>query len=258
MKFLNGVGSEYDLTYSDVCIVPNRTESASRMDVSTETVDGVGHLPVVVANMTAVAGKRMAETIARRGGIVVIPQDIPIEIVKNIVDSVGSAHLLYDTPLTLGPNNTINEALELIHKRAHGAIIVVDESNRPIGIFTEIDAHGQDRFAKLEQVMARQVVSLNDSQGITAMYEFLESNRLSVAPVVNASGTLVGVMTPKSCLRTELYEPNCGGGLKSIYRRNLNNKDAKQKHFRWALCCAWRRRWELTETLPARFSNCLI
>ena len=86
MKFLNGVGSEYDLTYSDVCIVPNRTESASRMDVSTETVDGVGHLPVVVANMTAVAGKRMAETIARRGGIVVIPQDIPIEIVKNIFD----------------------------------------------------------------------------------------------------------------------------------------------------------------------------
>ena len=214
MKFLNGIVPEYDLTYSDVCIVPNLTESASRMEVSTETVDGVGHLPVVVANMTAVAGKRMAETVARRGGIVVIPQDIPIEVVKNIVDSVGSANLLYDTPLTLGPNNTINEALELIHKRAHGAIIVVDESSRPVGIFTEIDAHGQDRFSKLDQVMARQVVSLNDGQSITEMYEFLEINRLSVAPVVNSNGVLVGVMTPKTCLRSELYKPNLGANGK--------------------------------------------
>ena len=178
MKFLNGLVPEYDLTYSDVCIVPNLTESASRMEVSTETIDGVGHLPIVVANMTAVAGKRMAETVARRGGIVVIPQDIPIEIVKKIVDSVGSANLLYDTP------------------------------------FTEIDAHGQDRFSKLEQVMARQVVSLNDGQSITEMYEFLEINRLSVAPVVNANGVLVGVMTPKTCLRTELYEPNLGANGK--------------------------------------------
>jgi IMP dehydrogenase len=210
MKFLNGAIPDYDLTYSDVCIVPSLTESASRMEVSTETSDGVGHLPVVVANMTAVAGRRMAETVARRGGIVVIPQDIPIEVVAEIINSVGFAHLLYDTPLTLGPDNTVNEALELIHKRAHGAIIVVDGANRPVGIFTEIDAQGQDRFSKLEQVMAHQVVSLNDGQSIAQMYEFLEVNRLSVAPVVDSSGTLIGVMTPKTCLRTELYAPNLG------------------------------------------------
>jgi len=39
----------------------------------------------VVANMTAISGRRMAETIARRGGIAVIPQDIPLEIVKDVI-----------------------------------------------------------------------------------------------------------------------------------------------------------------------------
>ena len=55
---------------------------ASRLDVDLATTDGLGtHLPVVVANMTAIAGRRMAETVARRGGLAVLPQDIPLDIV---------------------------------------------------------------------------------------------------------------------------------------------------------------------------------
>ena len=55
----------------------------SRFDVDLSTLDGSGTtIPVVVANMTAVAGRRMAETVARRGGIVVLPQDLPISAVK--------------------------------------------------------------------------------------------------------------------------------------------------------------------------------
>ena len=64
----------YDLTYSDVFMVPQETSVQSRFDVDLSTPDGVGTIPIVVANMTAVAGKRMAETIARRGGIAIIPQ----------------------------------------------------------------------------------------------------------------------------------------------------------------------------------------
>ena len=49
------------------------------MDVDLSTHDGTGTtIPIVVANMTAISGRRMAETIARRGGMAVIPQDIPI------------------------------------------------------------------------------------------------------------------------------------------------------------------------------------
>ena len=83
MRFLEGQPPPYDLTYNDVFIVPGRSDVASRFDVDLSTSDGSGTtIPVVVANMTAVAGRRMAETVARRGGIVVLPQDLPISAVK--------------------------------------------------------------------------------------------------------------------------------------------------------------------------------
>ncbi len=78
VRFLDGAAPGHDLTYDDVFMVPRHSAVASRYDVDLATSDGTGAtLPVVVANMTAIAGKRMAETVARRGGLTVIPQDIP-------------------------------------------------------------------------------------------------------------------------------------------------------------------------------------
>ena len=45
----------------------------------------------------------MAETVARRGGLTVIPQDIPIDVVADVVAWVKSRHLVFDTPITLDP-----------------------------------------------------------------------------------------------------------------------------------------------------------
>ena len=123
----------HDLTYSDVFMVPSLSAVPSRFDVDLTTPDALGTtIPVVVANMTAVAGRRMAETVARRGGLVVLPQDIPLDVVETVVDYVKSRHPVYETPITLAGENTVGDALGLIHKRAHGAIVVVD-GGRPAG-----------------------------------------------------------------------------------------------------------------------------
>ena len=153
MRFINDVAPPYDLTYSDVFMVPSLSEVPSRLDVDLATPDGLGTtIPVVVANMTAVAGRRMAETVARRGGLTVLPQDIPLDVIETVVEYVKTRHLVYDTPITLGATNTVGDALNLIHKRAHGAIVIVDDDGRPEGIFTEHDAAGFDRFAQLKNV----------------------------------------------------------------------------------------------------------
>lgn len=66
MRFLNDSPLGHDLTYDDVFMVPNRSSVASRYDVDLATGDGTGTtIPVVVANMTAVSGRRMAEKIGR-------------------------------------------------------------------------------------------------------------------------------------------------------------------------------------------------
>ena len=88
-------------------MVPARSDVASRLDVDLTTSDGTGTtIPIVVANMTAVAGRRMAETVARRGGIAVIPQDIPLDVIADVVDWVKRRHLIHDTPITLAPTDT--------------------------------------------------------------------------------------------------------------------------------------------------------
>ena len=118
---------QIDLTYDDVFMVPTRSSVTSRLDVDLATVDGTGTtIPIVVANMTAIAGRRMAETVARRGGITVIPQDIPTEVVREVIDWVKDRHLVHDTAITLDPHMTAGEALVLLHKRAHGAAVVID------------------------------------------------------------------------------------------------------------------------------------
>ena len=100
MRFLDGQRPGYDLTYNDVFIVPNRSDVTSRFDVDLSTSDGTGTtIPVVVANMSAVAGRRMAETVARRGGIVILPQDLPISLMRcesrGIADVVRHSVILF-------------------------------------------------------------------------------------------------------------------------------------------------------------------
>jgi IMP dehydrogenase len=74
MRFLNDQKPAHDLTYNDLFMVPNRSEVSSRLDVDLNPADGLGTtIPLVVSNMTAVSGRRMAETVARRGAIAVLP-----------------------------------------------------------------------------------------------------------------------------------------------------------------------------------------
>jgi IMP dehydrogenase len=177
------------------------------MDVDLSTHDGTGTtIPIVVANMTAISGRRMAETIARRGGMAVIPQDIPIEVVSDVIKWVKSRHTFFDTPVTLSPTETVADAVDLINKRAHGALIVV-EDGKPVGIVTEADCERVDRFTQLQLIMSKDLVTVPDSIEPREAFEFLNTQRRRLAPVVDKSGKLVGILTRTAALRATLYQP---------------------------------------------------
>jgi IMP dehydrogenase len=207
VQFLNGLQPQLDLTYDDVFMVPSRSSVTSRLDVDLASVDGTGTtIPLVVANMTAIAGRRMAETVARRGGIAVVPQDIPTEVVRDVVGWVKGRHLVHDTAITLERHMTAGEALVLLGKRAHGAAVVVD-GPKPVGIVTEKDLTGVDRFTQVQDVMREDMVVLPESVGPQDAFERLSEARRKVAPVVSDSGELVGILTRGGALRAGLYSP---------------------------------------------------
>jgi GMP reductase len=198
----------HDLAYSDVFLVPNRSAVGSRLDVDLTARDGSGAtIPVVVANMTAVAGRRMAETVARRGGLAVLPQDIPVDVVADVIDWVKSRDLVHDTPLTLRPGDTTGHALSLLPKRAHGAIIVLDGDSRPVGVVTEADCTGVDRFTQLHQVMSTDPLTLPAGTDPERAFGLLHDGRHRLAPVVDSRGRCVGILTRTGALRATLYQP---------------------------------------------------
>ena len=177
------------------------------MDVDLASHDGTGTtIPLVVANMTAISGRRMAETIARRGGLAVIPQDIPIPVVADVISWMKDRHVLFDTPITLAPTQTVADAASLLHKRAHGAIVIVD-NNKPVGIITEEDLNNVDRFTQLQQVMSKELTTMPDSFSPHQAFDFLNEKRRSLAPVVSSNGDLIGIITKTGALRATLYQP---------------------------------------------------
>ncbi len=216
MRFLDGHAPAHDLTYDDVFMVPRYSEVSSRYDVDLTAHDGTGAtLPIVVANMTAIAGKRMAETVARRGGLVVIPQDIPTAVVTEVVREVKVRDLVLETPIVLAPDQTVAEALALIPKRAHRAAVVVRDGF-PLGIVTESDCHEVDRFAQVGEVMGPLGPTLAADVEPREAFEELERARVPLAVGVDKAGRMVGVLTRVGALRATVYRPAVdeSGGLR--------------------------------------------
>ena len=207
MRFLEHLSPTTDLTYEDVFLVPVRSDVSTRADVDLSSDDGSGTtVPLVSANMTAVSGRRMAETLARRGGLAVIPQDIPQDIVRDVVASVKARHPVFETPITLEPTDTVGDALNLLPKRSHGAAVVLEDS-RPIGVVTDVDLAGVDRFTQVGQVMSESPATLSDGVSPRSAFDQLAEIRHRLAPVVDADGRLVGLLTRTGALRSTLYRP---------------------------------------------------
>jgi len=216
MRFLPGQSPTHDLTYGDAFLVPSRSEITSRFDVDLATDDGTGTtIPIVVANMTAVAGRRMAETVARRGGLVVIPQDIPLDVVARGVSRVKACDPIAERAIVVRPDDTVDTALLLMTKRPHAAALVVADG-RLAGLVTAADCRGVDRYTQVHEVMTREPATVDaaelsrDPQALQAVFDHLDEARLTLAPVLR-DGVPVGVVTRKGIVRSSIYSPALDG-----------------------------------------------
>lgn len=197
----------YDLTYNDVFMVPSRSNVTSRLDVDLTTPDGVGTtIPIVVANMTAISGRRMAETVARRGGIAVLPQDIPVAAVQETIREVKASHPVYETPVTIAPTAPVSDVLALLGKRAHRMAVVVDENDAPLGLVSEKNCLEVDRFSVISDVMSSDITLVEAGSDLQETFDLLEREHRDIAVVVDG-GKLAGVLTKRGILRSTIYRP---------------------------------------------------
>src|SRR5690349_3670481 len=193
MRFMHPEREEsLELSLDDVFLVPGYFDGTSRLDVDLRPEDfpGGSH-PVVSANMNAVTGKRMAETMARFGGLGVLPQDMDLDTVERIVKHIKNVDPRYDTPLSVSPRSTLRDAHGIIRKRSHNLVVVVDDERRPIGIVTTADLRDQDQYTPVGRLMSSEMVTVRAGQSNRDAFLLMERTRVKAAPVLDDDGRLL-------------------------------------------------------------------
>ena len=210
MRFLHPERDEQlELSLEDVFLVPGHFEGASRLDVELTPADfPCGSQPIVSANMNAVTGKRMAETMARFGGLGVLPQDMDLATMERIVRHIRQCDPRCDTPLSVSPDATLRDVLGIIRKRSHNLVVVVDEERRPLGIVTGAELRDRDQYTPAGRLMQQQMVTI--PAGIPNREAFLrmEAAHVKAVPVLDGEGRLSGVLTRDDAVRLDLLRPS--------------------------------------------------
>lgn len=216
MRFLNPVTT--DLTYSDVFLVPSYSQISSRMDVDISSTDGTGTtIPIVSSNMNGVTGRRMVETMARRGGIGIFPQDTPLHLLQESVDWVKSRDTMFETPLYVGLDDRVLDVRHLAEKRNHPAVCVVDDDRALLGIVHISDTENIDQFASVQSLLREPLltVAADELRGLPQdardkalrnLYMKMHDAQVKYAPVVDGT-YLVGVLTQSGVLRSTIFTP---------------------------------------------------
>jgi IMP dehydrogenase len=190
------------LTYDDVLLVPahsavlpRNVEVKSRL---TRTIDL--NIPLVSAAMDTVTEYEMAIAMAREGGIGILHKNMTIDAQAEQVDRVkrSESGMVLD-PITVGPQQSIQDVLQLMNKYKISGIPVVDDEHRLIGIITNRDLRFiRDTDLHVDKVMTRDhLVSAPVGTNLKQAEEILHKHRIEKLPVVDKSGVLRGLITFK-------------------------------------------------------------
>ena len=208
MKFYE-TSPRHDLTYSDVFLVPSRSAVGSRLGVSLAPGDGTGAtIPIISANMNSVTGPRLAATLARRGGLGVLPQDLHLQDLDAAIRWVKDQPVLFDTPLFFRPESTVADALRNVPPIEGHGIVLTDERGAFVGCISAARLALALPDARLGDLVHGRLASI-DADDVTdarAAFDLMVAADLEFAPVLH-HGALVGTVSRTSALRSTLYQP---------------------------------------------------
>jgi IMP dehydrogenase len=210
-----GEQPEVDLTYSDVFLVPRHSAVTSRLDVDLSPGDGTtATIPLVSANMNSVTGARLAATLARRGGLGVLPQDMPLQELDAAIRWVKDQPVRWDTPLVLPPEATVADAARLLPATEGHGIVVAEASAGHLNIAAVLGVVPATRLgtalpdARLGDLARGRTASIDADDVESARHAFdLIVGAGAETVCVLHHGFVVGTLSRRSALRSTLYRP---------------------------------------------------
>lgn len=204
-----------DLTYSDVFLVPRHSSITSRLDVDLAPGDGTSAtIPLVSANMNSVTGARLAATLARRGGLGVLPQDMPLQELDAAIRWVKAQPVRWDTPLVLPPEATVADAARLLPATEGHGIVVSGASAGHLSIDAVLGVVPATRLgtalpdARLGDLARGRTASIDadDVESARHAFDLIVAAGAETVCVLH-HGFVVGTLSRRSALRSTLYRP---------------------------------------------------
>ncbi len=213
MEFYGDAGRN-DLTYSDVFLIPSRSAVTSRLDVALDPADGTGAtIPIVSANMNSVTGPRLAATLARRGGLGVLPQDMHLQDLAAAIRWVKEQPVEFDTPFDFAPGDTVEEALRIVPAVPGHGIVLHEASGEFVGcipasrLATALpDARLGDLLHGAQLHGALTSLAADDLDGPREAFDAMVAAEIDFAPVMR-HGAVIGTLSRTSALRSTIYRP---------------------------------------------------
>lgn len=190
------------LSFDDVLLLPRESQVLpSEVDLSTPFLPGITlRVPIVSAPMDTVTDARLAIAIAREGGVGVIHRNLDIEKQAEAVDRVKrSEHGIITNPIKLGPNERIQDALDLMEHYHISGVPIVDENGTLVGILTNRDIRFETDFTKAihERMTSKGLITASVGTDLDLAEAILAEHRIEKLPIVDKDGKLMGLITIK-------------------------------------------------------------
>ncbi len=202
------------LTFDDVLLKPQAsTILPNNVDISTNLTKEIKlNIPIISAAMDTVTESKMAISMSQNGGLGVIHKNYDIETQSYEVKKVKryEAGIVY-YPITMSPNNTIEDVLNVMEKQNISGFPVVDKANKLQGIITNRDVRFViNKKTKVKDLMTKKVISITQTQskGMSSFglaKKLLQENRIEKLVVTDNNNRCIGLITVKDIQRGEKF-----------------------------------------------------
>ncbi len=196
------------LTFDDVLLVPAYSNVLPReVDITTQLTRNIRlNTPIVSAAMDTVTEAILAIAIAREGGIGVIHKNMSIEDQARHVKTVKRAEngMIYD-PITIKPDASVSDALNLMKEYKIGGIPVVDEQHKLVGIVTNRDLRFEhDMGKRISSVMTSEnIITTTQETNLEMAADILQNYKIEKLPVLDDNKKLIGLITYKDITKAK-------------------------------------------------------
>jgi len=190
------------LTFDDVLLKPNYSEVLPReTDLSSQLTQNIHlNIPLISAAMDTVTEFQLAIAIAQEGGLGIIHKNLSVEDQAAQVNRVKKFESgIITDPITISPDKTIREVLEITKKNNISGVPVVD-LDETVGIVTNRDLRYEtQKDALVSSVMTpkKDLITVKEGEDKAEVLKLLHHHRIEKVLVVDDEFKLKGMITAK-------------------------------------------------------------